>query len=102
MKLTLAIEWFLNPDHLPFIVAKKCGIFDKYGIEFELIEPDDHYDGLGELLAGNIQFATNEPLHLIEQYDENFLSLGMFFETQGGCCSKPPPTTSSSTVETLW
>lgn len=88
MKLTLAIEWFLNPDHLPFIVAQNRGIFDKYGIEFELIEPTEHYDGLSELLAGNIQFATNEPLHLIEQYDENFLSLGMFFETQGGVLLK--------------
>lgn len=88
MKFSLAIEWFLNPDHLPFIVAQKCGIFDKHGIEFELIEPDEHYDGLSELLNGNIQFATNEPLHLIEQYDENFLSLGMFFETQGGVLLK--------------
>lgn len=88
MKLKLAIEWFLNPDHLPFIVAQRCGIFDKYGIEFELIEPNEHYDGLSELLAGNIHFATNEPLHLIEQYDDNFLSLGMYFETQGGVLLK--------------
>lgn len=88
MKLKLAIEWFFNPDHLPFIVAQKCGIFDKYNIQFELIEPTEHYDGLDELLAGNIQFATNEPLHLIEQYDENFLSLGMYFETKGGVLLK--------------
>ena len=88
MKLSLAIEWFLNPDHLPFIIAQQKGIFEKYGIEFELIEPNEHYDGLGELLAGNIQFATNEPLHLIEQFDENFLSLGMFFETKGGVLLK--------------
>lgn len=88
MKLSLAIEWFLNPDHLPFIIAQRNGIFEKYGIEFELIEPDEHYDGLGELLKGTIQFATNEPLHLIEQFDENFLSLGMFFETKGGVLLK--------------
>jgi len=88
MKLQLAIEWFLNPDHLPFIIAFREGIFKRYGIDFELIEPDDHYDGLGELLAGNIQFATNEPLHLIEQYHENFLSLGMYFETKGGVLLK--------------
>lgn len=88
MKLTLAIEWFLNPDHLPFIVAQRRGMFEQYGIEFELIEPDEHYDGLNEVLSGNIQFATNEPLHLIEQFDENFLSLGMFFETKGGVLLK--------------
>lgn len=88
MKLSLAIEWFLNPDHLPFIVAERLGIFKKYGIDFELIEPDEHYDGLSEVLEGNIAFATNEPLHLIEQFDERFLSLGMFFETKGGVLLK--------------
>lgn len=88
MKLKLAIEWFLNPDHLPFIVAERLGIFKKYGIDFELIEPDEHYDGLDELRKGAIAFATNEPLHLIEQFDENFLSLGMYFETAGGVLLK--------------
>ncbi len=88
MKLRLAIEWFLNPDHLPFIVAQRRGIFEKYGIEFELIEPDEHYDGLSEVLAGTIEFATNEPLHLIEQFDERFLSLGSYFVTQGGVLLK--------------
>jgi ABC-type nitrate/sulfonate/bicarbonate transport system substrate-binding protein len=29
MKATLAIEWFLNPDHLPFIVGIREGIFKK-------------------------------------------------------------------------
>jgi len=88
LKLQLAIEWFLNPDHLPFIIAKQMGIFEKHGIEFELIEPDEHYDGLNELREGTIQFTTNEPLHLIEQFDENILSLGMFFETKGGVLLK--------------
>lgn len=88
MKIQLAIEWFLNPDHLPFIIAQRIGIFQKHLIEFELIEPSKHYDGLDELREGKIQFATNEPLHLIEQFDENFLSLGMFFETKGGVLLK--------------
>ncbi len=88
MKLHLAIEWFLNPDHLPFIVAQRKGIFEKYGVEFSLIEPDEHYDGLEELKKGSIEFATNEPLHLIEQFDENFLSLGIFFETKRGVLLK--------------
>jgi putative hydroxymethylpyrimidine transport system substrate-binding protein len=88
MKLSLAIEWFLNPDHLPFIIALQMGFFKKEGIEFTLIEPDEHYDGLSEVLEGSIAFATNEPLHLIEQFDERFLSLGTFFETKGGVLLK--------------
>lgn len=88
MKLKLAIEWFLNPDHLPFLVGMHRGFFEKYGLELELIEPTEHYDGLDELLKGNIKFATNEPLHLIEQFDERFLSLGSYFETKGGVLLK--------------
>jgi len=88
MKLKIAFEWFLNPDHLPFLVGIHKGYFENYGIDLELIVPDEHYDGLDELIAGNIQFATNEPLHLIEQFHENFLSLGTYFETKGGVLLK--------------
>lgn len=88
MKLKIAFEWFLNPDHLPFLVGIHKGYFENQGIDLELIVPDEHYDGLDELIAGNIQFATNEPLHLIEQFDEKFLSLGTYFETKGGVLLK--------------
>lgn len=88
MKLQIAFEWFLNPDHLPFLVGIHKGYFEKYGLELELIVPNEHYDGLDELVAGNIQFATNEPLHLIEQFNEKFLSLGTYFETKGGVLLK--------------
>jgi len=85
----LAIEWFLNPDHLPLIVAKEKGFLAARGIgDFEIVVPTEHYDGLQELVEGRIEFATNEPLHLIEQYHENFLSLGTFFQTQGGVMMK--------------
>lgn len=86
--LKLAIEWFLNPDHLPFIVAMREGMFEARGLALELIEPDEHYDGLEELRKGNIAFATNEPLHLIEQFTDDMLSLGTYFETKGGVLLK--------------
>ena len=84
MKVKLALEWFLNPDHLPFLVAKDKKIFKGLNIDLEIIEPDDHYDGFNELSEGNIELATNEPLHLIEKYHPNIISLGNFFETNGG------------------
>jgi putative hydroxymethylpyrimidine transport system substrate-binding protein len=87
--MKLAVEWFLNPDHLPIIIAKEKGYLKEIGIDaFEIIVPSDHYDGLQDLVEGNIQFATNEPLHLIEQYHEEFLSLGTYFETKGGVMMK--------------
>ena len=81
MKIKLALEWFLNPDHLPFLVAKDKNILN---IDLEIIEPNNHYDGFSELNKGNIEFATNEPLHLIEKFHPNIISLGNFFETNGG------------------
>ena len=87
--MKVALEWFLNPDHLPLIIAKQKGFLEKRGIhDFEIIVPTEHYDGLDDLVKGNIEFATNEPLHLIEQYHEDFLSLGTFFETKGGVMMK--------------
>jgi len=87
--MKLAVEWFLNPDHLPIIIAKEKGYLKDIGIEpFEIIVPTEHYDGLQDLIDGNIEFATNEPLHLIEQYHEDFLSLGTYFETKGGVMMK--------------
>lgn len=88
MRIKLALEWFLNPDHLPFIVAIREGILQKYNLELDIIEPSEHYDGLRELKEGKIQFATNEPLHLIEQFDSRIMSLGTFFETKGGVLLK--------------
>jgi len=84
MKIKLALEWFINPDHLPFIVGLDKALYKKNNIELEIIEPEGHYDGFKELAENNIQLATNEPLHLIERYQKNICSIGNFFETNGG------------------
>jgi len=88
MKIKLALEWFINPDHLPFIVGLDKELYKKNNIELEIIEPEGHYDGFKELSNNNIQLATNEPLHLVEKYQENICSIGNFFETNGGIIFK--------------
>lgn len=40
-KLTVLLEWFVNPDHAPLVVAKQLGLFDKAGLDVELIPPAD-------------------------------------------------------------
>lgn len=40
-KLTVLLDWFVNPDHAPLVVAKQGGFFEKYGLDVELIEPAD-------------------------------------------------------------
>ena len=40
-KLSLQLDWFVNPDHAALIVAQQKGFFAKNGIEVEIIEPAD-------------------------------------------------------------
>jgi putative hydroxymethylpyrimidine transport system substrate-binding protein len=40
-KLTLLLDWFVNPDHAPLIIAKEKGFFKTAGIDIELIAPSD-------------------------------------------------------------
>lgn len=84
MKLNIALEWFLNPDHLPFIAGVALGKYKEAGVDVNIIEPTDHYDGFDALNEGTIDIHVNEPLHLFEHYFDGIKSLGCFFETRGG------------------
>ncbi len=84
MKLQLSLEWFLNPDHLPLIAGIQLGWYRDAGLELELLVPDDHYDGLAATVSGDVAFACNEPLHMIDADRPGLKALGCFFETDGG------------------
>ena len=40
-KLTVLLDWFVNPDHAPLVVAKQRGMFKAAGLEVEMIPPAD-------------------------------------------------------------
>ena len=84
MKIKIALEWFLNPDHLPMIAGVVTGKYKEAGIELEIIQPEEHYDGFEDLKSGKIDIHCNEPLHLYEHHFDGLKSLGCFFETRGG------------------
>lgn len=81
----IALEWYLNPDHLPLLHAQAQARRDGV-LNIELVVPDDHYDGFAALAAGEVEAVVNEPLHLIEKHEEEVAlqSLGTFFHTDGG------------------
>ncbi len=87
-QLKIALEWFLNPDHLPMIAGIQSGLYKENDIEVELIAPDEHYDGFEYLKRGEIDIHCNEPLHLFEHYFDGLKSMGCFFETDGGVMIK--------------
>ena len=43
-ELTVLLDWFVNPDHGPLIVAQQRGFFAEAGLEVEMIEPADPND----------------------------------------------------------
>lgn len=88
MKIKIVLEWFLNPDHLPFLYGIEKGIFEENGFFVEVEAPNDHYDGFDDIKAGRAQIAITEPLHILEHYQDGLLSLGCFFETHGGILVK--------------
>jgi putative hydroxymethylpyrimidine transport system substrate-binding protein len=40
-EVTVLLDWFINPDHAPLIVAEQEGLFEKAGLEVTLVEPAD-------------------------------------------------------------
>lgn len=84
MNIKIALEWFVNPDHLPFITGVVSGKYAEAGLDVEIIQPVEHYDGFEDLKSGKIDIHVNEPLHLYEHHFDGIKSLGCFFETRGG------------------
>ena len=65
-KLTVILDWFVNPDHGPLIVAREKGFFAAEGLEVELIAPADPNDPPKLVAAGQADLAVSyQPqLHL--------------------------------------
>ncbi len=42
--LQLILDWFVNPDHGPLIIAREKGFFREQGLEVELVAPADPND----------------------------------------------------------
>lgn len=40
-KLTVLLDWFVNPDHAALVIAKEKGMFAEAGLEVELVAPAD-------------------------------------------------------------
>ena len=65
-KLTVLLDWFVNPDHGPLFVAQARGEFAKRGLDVEFIAPADPNDPPKLLAAGKAPLAISyQPqLHL--------------------------------------
>ncbi len=73
-KMTLILDWFINPDHGPIIVAEELGYFQEAGLEVEVIAPADPSDPPKMVAAGQADLAISYQPQLHMQF-ENGLPL---------------------------
>lgn len=85
-QIRLGLEWFLNPDHVPFLVGLEKGWFEDEGIDLELVAPEEHFDALEEIEAGKMDFAITEPIHLVADRakGQGVVGFARFLHTNGG------------------
>lgn len=65
-KLTLLLDWFVNPDHGPIMVAREKGFFEAVDLDVEIIAPADPNDP-PKLVAsgqGDIAISYQPQLHI--------------------------------------
>ncbi|TBN39011.1 ABC transporter ATP-binding protein [Paracoccus subflavus] len=64
--LSLMLDWFVNPDHAPIIVAQEKGFFAEAGLRVEIAAPADPADPPRMLASGQVDLAVGyQPqLHL--------------------------------------
>jgi putative hydroxymethylpyrimidine transport system substrate-binding protein len=69
-KLTIGLDWFINPDHAPLIIAKKRNFFKDLNLDVEMIEPADPNDPPKLVAAGKLDIAISYQPQLHIQVDQ--------------------------------
>jgi putative hydroxymethylpyrimidine transport system substrate-binding protein len=82
-KLTLLLDWFYNPDHAPLVIAKERGIFEKHGLDVEMIAPADASAPPRLVAAGQADIAITYQPDLMLQVKEGLplTRIGTLIET---------------------
>jgi putative hydroxymethylpyrimidine transport system substrate-binding protein len=82
-RLTVMLDWFVNPDHGPLIVARDKGFFAAEGLEVELVAPADPNDPPKLVAAGDADLAVSyQPqLHLQVQEGLPLVRIGTLVAT---------------------
>lgn len=84
--LTVGLEWFLNPDHMPLIIGIEKGWFADAQLDVHMIEPEAHFDALSEIENNKMDIAITEPIHLVEDRAnaKDVVGFARFLHTNGG------------------
>jgi len=86
-KLTLLLDWFVNPDHGPIVIAQEKGYFKDAGLEVEVIAPADPSAPPKLVAAGKADIAVSyQPqLHLQREQGLPLVRIGTLVATPLNC-----------------
>ena len=69
-KMTILLDWFVNPDHAPLIIAQEKGFFRAAGLDVKLIAPSDPSMPPKLVAAGKADLAVSYQPQLHVQVDQ--------------------------------
>lgn len=69
-RLKLLLDWYLNPNHAPILVAQATGAFAAEGLDVEIVEPADPNDPPKLVAAGQADIAISYQPQLTMQIDQ--------------------------------
>jgi len=69
-KFTVMLDWFVNPDHAPIILAQQKGYFKDAGLDVEIVAPADPSDPPKMVAAGKADLAVTYQPQLYLQHQE--------------------------------
>ncbi|WP_045390582.1 ABC transporter substrate-binding protein [Falsirhodobacter sp. alg1] len=83
----LMLDWFVNPDHAPIIIAAEKGFFADEGLEVEIIPPADPSDPPKMVASGQVDIAVTYQPHLHLQVHEGLpvIRIGTLVATPLNC-----------------
>ncbi|WP_375260032.1 ABC transporter substrate-binding protein [Citreimonas sp.] len=86
-RMTLVLDWFVNPDHGPIVIADEQGYFAEAGLEVEVIAPADPADPPKMAAAGRADLAISyQPqLHLQVAEGMPLIRVGTLVATPLNC-----------------
>lgn len=86
-KMTLLLDWFINPDHGPIIIAEQQGYFAEQNLQVEIVAPADPSDPPKLVAAGKADLAVSYQPHLHLQVHEGLplIRVGTLIATPLNC-----------------
>lgn len=81
--LKLVLDWYINPNHVPILVAQQTGAFSRRGLAVEVIEPADPNDPPKLVAAGSADLAISYQPQLQMQVDQGLplARIGVLIDT---------------------